>query len=120
MSFSPSEILSGMNGEDDLSEGLWVTLNDGSPDATTVSPLPPTTWTHPVSVKNIDCLHGSSVEHERTGVERDTHRHPTVRLCWQQMRIFVSSLGLGRRIQEGTCSKNRPSEEGSERKGSWC
>lgn len=28
----------GMNGEDDLSEGLWVTLNDGSPDGTTVSP----------------------------------------------------------------------------------
>lgn len=74
MSFSSSEILSGMNGDDDLSEGLWVTLNDGSPDATTVSPLPPTTWTHRVSVKNIDCLHGSSVEHERTGVERDTHK----------------------------------------------
>ena len=77
MSFSSSEILSGMNGEDDLSEGLWVTLNDGSPDATTVSPLSPTTWTHAVSVKNIDCLRGSSVEHERTGrtgVERDTHK----------------------------------------------
>lgn len=81
---------------------------------------PPTTWTHPVSVKNIACLPGSSVDHVWTGVERDTHKTSHGQVCWQQMRIFVSSLGLGRRIQEGTCSKNRPSKEGSERKGSWC
>lgn len=113
---SSSEILSGMNGEDDLIEGPWVTLNDDFPDGTTVSPLPLMTWTHPGSVKNIYYLHGSSVENQWTGVERDTHKTSH---SWALLGIFVSSLGLSR-IQEGTCSKSWPSGEGRERKGSWC
>lgn len=106
MSFRQVRFLNGMNGEDDLSEGPWVTLNDGFPDGITGSPLPLTTWTHPGSVKNSYGLHDSSVENERTGVERDTQDIPQSGFIGSKWGIFVSSLGLSKRIQEDTCSKN--------------